>query len=130
MSKLKSYTKAFFNHETYHGWFKKKNFFEGWYFKLVDKSETYAFAFIPGIAMDAEGKQECFIQVLDGKKVTSAMHKFDAFHFRAHSKRFKVKIAENSFSTNRIKLDLPEIKGLLHFTEHFFWPKKLLSPGI
>ncbi|MFI5172935.1 MAG: tocopherol cyclase family protein [Chitinophagales bacterium] len=130
MSKLTAYTKAFFNHENYHGWFKRKKFFEGWYFKLVDKTEQYAFAFIPGIAMDENGGRQCFIQVLDGKKVTAAYHKFDAFEFRPNAKRFKIRIKENSFSTNRIKLDLPDIKGLLHFTEHFFWPKKLFAPGI
>jgi len=130
MSKLTAYTKAFFNHENYHGWFKRKKFFEGWYFKLVDKTEQYAFAFIPGIAMDTSGNKQSFIQVLDGKKVTAAYHKFDAFQFHPSAKRFKIRIAGNSFSTNRIKLDLPDINGLLHLTEHFFWPKKLLAPGI
>jgi len=130
MSKLSAYTKAFFNHENYHGWFKNKRFFEGWYFKIVDKSEQHAFAIIPGIAMDKQGKKQSFIQVLDGKSVTAAYHKFDALDFRPSAKRFKIRIGENSFSTNRIKLTLPTINGMLHFSEHAFWNKKILAPGI
>ena len=71
MSKISAYTKAFFNHENYHGWFKKKTFFEGWYYKIVDKTEKYAFAIIPGIAMDAQGNKQSFIQVLDGKNLSA-----------------------------------------------------------
>ncbi len=130
MSKLTAYTKAFFNHENYHGWFKRKKFFEGWYYKIVDKTEQHALAFIPGIAMDANGNKQSFIQILDGKKVSATYHKFDADQFHPQQKRFKVKIAENSFSTNRINLDLPDIKGKLYLSEHFFWPKKTLAPGI
>ena len=130
MTKLSAYTKAFFNHENYHGWFKHKRFFEGWYFKIVDKSEQNAFAIIPGIAMDNDGNKQSFIQVLDGKKITAEYHKFDAIDFRPSAKRFKVRINENSFSTNRIKINLPSINGLLHFNEHFYWPKKITSPGI
>lgn len=130
MSKLSANVKARFHHEMYHGWFKKKRFFEGWYFKIVDKSEQHALAIIPGIAMDESGEKQSFIQVLDGVNVTAAYHKFDALDFRSNENRFKVRIRENSFSTNRIKLDIPGIKGLLHFDEHFFWPKKIIAPGI
>lgn len=130
MSKLSANIKSKFNHEMYHGWFKKKRFFEGWYFKVVDKSEQNALAIIPGIAMDAAGNKQSFIQVLDGVNVTAAYHKYDAIDFKPSDKRFKVKINDNSFSHNRIKIDVPNIKGLLHFDEHFFWPKKWHAPGI
>lgn len=130
MSKISAYTKAFFNHENYHGWFKKKAFFEGWYYKIVDKTEKYAFAIIPGIAMDKEGNKQSFIQVLDGKNLTTEYIKFDALDFRPNANKFKIKILENSFSSKRLKLDLPKLKGLLHFDEQFLWPKKLTAPGI
>ena len=42
----------------------KNVFFEGWYYKVVSADEKHAFAFIPGIAMDADGKQQAFVQVL------------------------------------------------------------------
>jgi hypothetical protein len=130
MTKLSAYAKAFFNHENYHGWFKHKRFFEGWYFKIVDKSEQNAFAIIPGIAMDKKGNKQSFIQVLDGKNITAEYHKFDAIDFRPSATRFKVRINDNSFSSNRIKINLPSINGLLHFNENYYWPKKITSPGI
>lgn len=130
MSRITAYTRAFFNHEHYHGWFKRRSFFEGWYFKLVDKSQQHAYAFIPGIAMSENGERQAFIQVLDGIAVTAQYHKFEPEFFRAYEHRFKVKIQENSFSMNRIKLQIPDIKGQVHFSEHFGWPKKPWAPGI
>ncbi|MFN0276527.1 MAG: tocopherol cyclase family protein [Chitinophagales bacterium] len=130
MSKLSAYTKAFFNHENYHGWFKKKKFFEGWYFKMVSADGNHAFAIIPGVAMDAKGNKQSFIQILDGKKFTAVYHKFLYEEFHPSAKRFKVSIGENSFSMNRLKLNLKEMKGKISFTEHAEWEKKLLAPGI
>ena len=130
MSHFVASARAFFHHEQYHGWFRKRCFFEGWYIKVVDRAAENAYAFIPGIAMDAEGKRQAFVQVLDGIQVSAQYHAFDPDHFRPHTNRFKVKLQENSFSMNRIKLHLPDIKGQIHFNEHTLWPKKWWSPGI
>lgn len=46
-----------FNPEIFQEKFKIKNYFEGWYYKIVDKKETNSFAFIPGIAYDKEGNK-------------------------------------------------------------------------
>ena len=62
---------AFFNPEQFQGWGKKRQYFEGWYFKIVNADESKALAIIPGIAMDAQGNRQAFIQVLDGKKKTA-----------------------------------------------------------
>ena len=130
MFKPFAYLRACFHHELYHGWFKRKKFFEGWYFKIVDKTGQHTFAFIPGIAMDEQGNKQAFIQVLDGAAVTATYHKFDSVYFKTNTRRFKVKIQENSFSLNRLKLQLPDCKGQLHFNQHVYWNKKLLAPGI
>jgi tocopherol cyclase len=121
---------AFFNPERFQGWGKKKKYFEGWYFKVVNPDETKAFAFIPGIAMDEAGRQQAFIQVLDGKKKTAAYHKFDATHFKPSASSFLVNIGNNSFSENHLKLDLPGINGELSFSGNVPWPKPFYSPGI
>ena len=47
---------AFFNPEEFRGRGKKRNYFEGWYFKLVSADENTALAIIPGIAINAEGE--------------------------------------------------------------------------
>lgn len=121
---------AFFNPEEFQGWNKKRKYFEGWYFKVVNPDETKAFAFIPGIAIDERGNKRAFVQVLDGKKKTATYHRFDAELFRPAPKKFLITIGENSFSENRIKLDLPGIKGELQFSGNVPWPKPFYSPGI
>ena len=121
---------AFFNPEQFQGWGKKKNYFEGWYFKLISADEKIAFAFIPGIAMDAAGNQHAFIQVLDGKKQTTTYHKFPINEFIPEQKKFAITIANNHFSEKHLQLDLPEIKGTLNFSGNVLWPKPWHSPGI
>jgi tocopherol cyclase len=121
---------AFFNPEQYHGWGKRRNYFEGWYFKILNDAETKAFAFIPGIAMDANGNKHSFIQVLDGKKRTAEYHRFAANSFIATPQRFQLQIENNQFSENRLTLDLPCIKGSVDFLNNVGWPKPWYSPGI
>jgi tocopherol cyclase len=122
--------KALFNPEQYHGWGRKKKYFEGWYFKVVNKAEDRAFAFIPGLAMDEKGEQQAFIQVLDGKKLTAEYHKFDARDFKAEAGKFELDIVGSRFSSDRIQLNLPFIKGEIRFNGTTNWPRKLYSPGI
>lgn len=121
---------AFFNPEQFQGWGKNQKYFEGWYFKVVNADETKAFAFIPGIAMDEEGNKNAFIQVLDGIKKTSAYHRFDASLFIPAEGKFLVDIGDNSFSENKIVLNLSDVKGELNFTGNIPWPKPFYSPGI
>ncbi|MDD5185375.1 MAG: tocopherol cyclase family protein [Paludibacter sp.] len=121
---------ALFSPEQYQGWGKTRRYFEGWYFKVVNDDESKAFAFIPGIAMDGNGSQQAFIQVLDGKKRTAEYHKFEAREFRPQAGKFEVEIAHNFFSGDKLSLDLPEIKGELNFTNQIGWPGTWYSPGI
>ena len=104
--------KTIWNPELYHGWGKKNKFFEGWYYKIVSKEEDYAYAFIPGIAMDENGLKQAFIQILDGKKLKSNYIKFSFDKFKANPLDHDLRIGNNRFKSNSIKLDLPEIKGI------------------
>jgi tocopherol cyclase len=121
---------AFFNPEQFQGWGKKRKYFEGWYFKVVNAAETKAFAFIPGIAMDEKGNRHAFVQVLDGKKKTADYHKFDADSFIPSPGKFLIQIEGSKFADNNIRLDLPGIKGQLEFSGNVPWPKPFYSPGI
>lgn len=114
----------------YHGWGRRRNYFEGWYFKIVDPTERYAFALIPGISMAPDGRQHAFIQRLDGKKCTAAYHDFPAGAFRPASNRFEVQLGGNSFSADRLQLALPELRGTLRLANATPWPKMLGAPGI
>lgn len=121
---------AFFNPEQFQGWGKKKNYFEGWYFKILNKECNQALAIIPGIAMDSGGTKKAFIQLLDGKLHRSEYYSFDGSAFQAKPGLFEIKIDQNCFTQNSIQLDLPILKGSLNFENPIGWPKPWYSPGI
>jgi tocopherol cyclase len=122
--------RSIFHPEQFQGWNQKRNYFEGWYFKVVSEDETNAFAIIPGIAIDKQGKRQSFIQVLDGKKLTAQYHKFEYGSFVPATNRFEVKIERNFFSEQKLILNLPQLKGELLFTGNIAWPNSWYSPGI
>ena len=93
---------AIWNPHVYHGWGKTKKYFEGWYYKIVSKDQNYAFAIIPGIAMDENGKKQSFIQVLDGKNHEAIYHKFDADIFIPTPKEHHLSIDNNIFTYDTI----------------------------
>tara|TARA_B100000927_G_scaffold279429_1_gene263009 strand:+ start:309 stop:1283 length:975 start_codon:yes stop_codon:yes gene_type:complete len=121
---------AIWNPHVYHGWGRSKRFFEGWYYKIVNKSQTRAFAIIPGIAMDENGNKQSFIQVLDGINNIAKYHKFDAAEFKPTPRKHSLKIANNYFSKDSISLNLPDLEGDLKFQNLSPWSNSLLSPGI
>ena len=121
---------AIFNPEQFQGWYQRKSYFEGWYYKIVNSTEQYAFAFIPGINMDKEGNQNAFIQVLDGKKNESEYHKFKYDSFIARPGKFQISIQDNHFTANYLQLNLPGIQGRLDFKDNVPWPTPLYAPGI
>lgn len=122
--------RALWNPNRYHGWGRKRNYFEGWYFKFVDPTEQYAFAAIPGISMGSDGRQHAFIQVLDGKQCRANYHEFPVSSFVPFSDRFEIRLGENGFSEQQLTLDLPELKGSLTLDGITPWPKMLGAPGI
>lgn len=130
MSNILKRWKATWNPDMYHGWGREKKYFEGWYFKIVDPTEQYAFAIIPGIAMETDGSKKAFIQVLDGKQCKAAYHDFTSKQFQPSDQNFKLQLDQNYFSGKEIKLDLPELKGNLKFLNPYPWPKMLGAPGI
>ena len=122
--------RAFFNPEQFQGWGKKRKYFEGWYYKVVNVSETKAFAIIPGISIDEKRNKQAFIQLLDGRKKTSQYFKFDGNDFTPKSGKLDISIGNNRFRENALELDLPNLKGKLTFTGNVPWPKPIYSPGI
>lgn len=119
-----------FHPEQFQGWTRKSNYFEGWYFKVVNAEENKAFAIIPGIAIDKSGQGHSFIQVLDGKKRTANYHKFELSAFTPSGNNFQIDIQDNCFSEKKLRINLPEIKGELRFSGNIPWPNKWYSPGI
>jgi len=119
----------------FQGNLKRKNYFEGWYYKLVDKTEKNIYAFIPVISLDKKyNSSHAFIQMLNGSTGETFHFKYPISEFKSSSKSFKVKIGANYFSLNQIELNINQngqkIKGKLRFSDLVPWKKTLLSPGI
>lgn len=121
---------SLFNPDQFQGWGRQRNYFEGWYFKVLNREGTKAFAFIPGIAMDQNGRKHAFIQVLDGIAKKSDYITFDSSLFIPSSEKFDLTIGTNRFSADRLVLDMPSIRGSLRFHDMVRWPSRWYSPGI
>lgn len=126
--------KHIFNPDYYHGAKKTKNFFEGWYYKIVDKEGQNSFAFIPGIIKGKFNEDgHSFIQVIDGKNKKSYYIKFTKDNFKAKKNEFNIEIGNNRFALKEIKLnycdDEIHMIGSLHFIDIIRWPDTLINPG-
>lgn len=122
--------KALWDPDRYHGWGRREGYFEGWYFRLTSPKEDLLLAFIPGISFPNEGPGHAFIQVLDGKKCTSNYIEFPLEDFHASENKFEIRLGNNTFSADKIHLDLPKFKGTILQRELTPWPKMLHAPGI
>ncbi len=131
--------KTILNPDLYHGKRKNKNFFEGWYFKIVDKNNLYKFAFIPGIAYGENSNQHhSFIQIVNCFDINYNYLKFISSDFKYNNDTFYINIAKNTFSLNGINLNLSyadeygkinSIKGNLIFKNIEKWPDSFINPG-
>jgi tocopherol cyclase len=120
--------------EIYQGRTNKENYFEGWFFKIVDRSRENVLAIIPGIFRGNEPDQShAFIQVLNGHTLHSHYHKFPLFEFHASENRLEIQIGPNLFSWNEMVLNLKSnsqaISGELNFSSLKPWPVFFTSPG-
>lgn len=119
----------------FQGNLKKKSYFEGWYFKIVDKSYRTIYAIIPGIALDKKGgTSHAFIQILNG--ITADYHylQFPLSEFESSKDKFFIKIGTNRFSQTQITLDISreeiDMRGTLSFQDIVEFPRAFLRPNI
>ncbi len=117
------------NPEVFQGWGRSKNYFEGWYIKLVTARKDRAIAVIPGISY-GKTASHAFVQVMDGTNADSTYHRFETSAFQPSSHAFELRIGENSFSSKGIGINLGGLHGEIHFTDHICWPRTFLRPGI
>ncbi len=125
--------KSLRNPDLYHGRL-GKNYFEGWYFKLVDSHMKHAFAFIPGVFFSPTGEfDHAFIQVVDGIKKTYYYERFSVEGFSAANDIFSLKVAGSSFGRCGLDFNLTgeraTINGRVDFKNHLDWPDNFLNPG-
>lgn len=88
---------------------KKKNYFEGWYFKMVALNGSAVMSVIPGIALSKDGNvRQAFIQVINGITAQTSYFVFPMEEFSHSPKEFSLTIGNNYFSKERIILDLKD----------------------
>jgi hypothetical protein len=122
------------NPGTFQGAGKKKNYFEGWYFKSVDRDERAAYAVIPGVSLAADcARTHAFVMLMDARRHRMFYFRHPLAEFRPHPREFEVRIGNSFFSVNALRLDLQDdqnrILADLRFRTITPWPVRLLSPG-
>ena len=114
---------------------KKKQYFEGWYFKCISADRRNAIALIPGMAVDPHGKKHSFIQVINAVTGKTQYHHFLYEEFSSPTDRFAVDIGKNHFDSDGFNVDVeadeyPPVKGSLRFSQVHKYPVSSLKPGI
>ncbi len=122
--------------EIFQGNKKKKNYFEGWYFKMVSADGSSILSVIPGISLSNDGKeQHAFIQIIDGKTAQTSYYSFSIDQFNFYTEKFAIQIGQNYFSKDKIVLnivtDSSSILGEVYMVNQVEYPShRILNSGI
>jgi len=93
---------------------KKKNYFEGWYFKMVGNDGSSILSVIPGISLSADGKeQHAFIQIINGITAQTDYYSFPIEEFSFSKKEFALKIADSYFSKDSIIINIKDDNSIV-----------------
>jgi tocopherol cyclase len=123
-----------FNCGIFQGANKRKHYFEGWYFKHVDKGEQNVISIIPGVSIEEDAsKSHAFIQILDGSTYKTYYIRYDIEEFKFSKKSFEFTIGNNSFSDKGIELNIETedivLQGRLVYSKPIHWPSGITSPN-
>lgn len=120
----------------FHGTRQDKQFFEGWYYKLISEDRQARWAVIPGVFYHPDpGLRHAFIQVLNGMTSQVTYYRFPVEEFQASGKKYEIRIGDNFFHAQGLILDLDDdgemqIRGEVQMGDLYPWPIKLFSPGV
>ena len=120
--------------DIFHGHKRKRNFFEGWYFKISDPTEQYVLAVIPGIFLGkGAGDSHSFIQLVHGSEAYFRYLSFPVESFKAQKDTFAIAVENNTFSLKQMSLNIEDqsftVRGDLSFHNILTWPDTFLNPG-
>ena len=122
-----------FRPDVFQGNFKKKNYFEGWYFKQVSADLLNTLAIIPGVSL-VKNDPHAFIQIMDGSTGKTDYIRYDLKDFRWDRRKFAVEVGSSVFTDKGISLDVKsehtDLAGRIDFSNIVRYPARLLSPGI
>jgi hypothetical protein len=118
--------------DIFQGKYKKKRYFEGWYFRIIDAKAEQVFSIIPGISI-GQWDTHAFIQVLDMNNKVSYF-RYDINDFEFNENKFEIMVGENYFSKSRIRLNLVGndlcLQGDLYFCNILEFPRTCWHPGV
>ncbi|MHB8061993.1 MAG: tocopherol cyclase family protein [Ruminiclostridium sp.] len=125
--------KRIFNPEIYQGKYKHRNYFEGWYYKIIDKSSQNIFAIIPGVSITQEDKY-AFIQFINAKTGLTKYIKYKIENFYYSERELDISINNNHFNKFGLTVDFDSedlsVSGNVNFIDIVPFPKSFLNPGI
>jgi tocopherol cyclase len=123
----------FLKPDVFQGDLKKKNYFEGWYFKHVSRNQEHVYSFIPGISLTRKDPHS-FIQIINGISGETDYITFPVDQFTWEKKRLYLKIGNSVFTQSYINLNIDHKKinlsGHIDYENIIKYPWRLLSPGI
>jgi hypothetical protein len=122
-----------YKQSVFQGNLKKKNYFEGWYFKHVSQDLQHVFSIIPGISLN-ESDSHAFIQILNGTTGESEYVRYPLSDFSWKKNKLFLKVGKSCFTDSSITLDVRNsefaIKGKLDYEHILKYPSSIISPGI
>lgn len=133
---MNNFLTRIFNPAFFHGRGSREKFFEGWFYKITDKTKNISLAIIPGIYLSSDHKKShCFIQIVDGINNKVFYQKFPVETFTANDNYFKFKIMRNVFSLDRIAIKEFQsgedtIKIDFELNSVVKWKSRLTTPNI
>lgn len=120
--------------ESFQGKSKKRNYFEGWYFKHSAGMAGGVWSFIPGLALGPDGEGYSFVQVIEGRTGRSWWFQYPLDAFYAAEGGLEVRVGENAFSSRGLLAKLDDGSTCIEvelqygsFSQHSF---PFWSPGV
>jgi len=114
------------------GSFRKRNYFEGWYFKHVSAGSRHAFAVIPGVSLSEDAHS--FIQYIDGNTGATLYFRYSPDEIRFNSRIMEIKVGNSYFSEKEINLDIENdghrLSGKITYSDINHFPGSIFRPGI
>jgi hypothetical protein len=90
----------------------KKNYFEGWYFKLTSEDKKNAISFIPGISL-FRGDEHCFVQYIlksrdlnNKESIITGYLRFPIDYFYYKEEVYSLEVGKNTFGKSGISISI------------------------
>jgi tocopherol cyclase len=119
--------------EVFQGNLRKKNYFEGWYFKNVTHDQSQTIAVIPGISL-ANNDPHAFIQIASKFSDLTDYIRYPLDQFSWDKNKLFVQVGNSTFTGKGMSLDIRDekvdLRGKIEFIDPVSYPGSLFSPGI